>query len=163
MAVALIFYKIACFCWGCCYGVEWEHGMWNQNNGRAEFPVQLVEIACAVIMLVILLLLLHKKGRKTGILYPLFMMMYCGSRFVSEFWRDDYPFTWFGGRMTGYHIQCIVGFVLGAVFMFLTVKWGDRFTAYIDAKNQALLDKHEKKIRAANRKKNPPPKKHKKR
>ena len=150
VAVALVFYKIACFCWGCCYGVESEtFGMLNHKTGRVEFPIQLVEAACAVVMLVILLMLVHKKNLKHGILYPLFMLMYCGSRFISEFWRDDYPAVW--GKLTGYHIQCILGFIEGAIFLFVVLKWGDRITAYFEAKNEAFLEKYSQKIQAKKR------------
>ena len=148
-AMGLICYKIACFCKGCCNGVAWEHGLMNQDTGRKEFPVQLVEIACAVIMFTILMVLIRKKKHKAGMLYPLFMLMYCGSRFISEFWRDDYPNVW--GLLKGYHIQCIIGFVEGAIFLFVVLKWGDRITAYFEEKNQALLDRHAKKIKEKRR------------
>ncbi len=159
VAVALIFYKLACFCWGCCNGVEWEHGMWNDHTGRVEFPVQLVEIACAVVMFVILMVLFKKGNQKPGLLFPIFILMYCGSRFVSEFWRDDYPDIW--GPLKSYHIQCIIGFVEGLILLFIVLKWGERITAWCEAKNKALLDKHAKKI-AAERKPIVHSKKHKK-
>lgn len=139
-AVSLIFYKLACFCQGCCNGVAWEYGMMNHDTGRKEFPIQLVEIVCAVVMLVILIVLLRKKSLRHGMLYPIFMLMYCGSRFISEFWRDDFPAVW--GPLKGYHIQCILGFVEGAIFLFIVLKWGDRITAYFEAKNQAFLDRN---------------------
>ncbi len=130
MAFMLIFFKMACFCDGCCNGVEWENGMWNTKTERMEFPVQLVEIACAAVMFIILMVLLlnKKKQPKPGLAYPLFMLMYCGSRFVSEFWRDDYPDIW--GPLKSYHFQCIIGFVEGLVFLFIVLKWGERSTVY---------------------------------
>lgn len=138
--VALIFYKVACFCFGCCYGIPSESfGMMNHSNNRMEFPVQLVEVACAVIMFVIILLLRRKKDRKPGLLYPLFILMYCGSRFVSEFWRGDYPNVW--GPLNGYHIQCIIGFVEGLIFLFVVLKWGERISKFFESRNQRLIDR----------------------
>lgn len=145
VSVALVFFKIACFCWGCCNGVACEtFGMMNHNTGRVEFPVQLVEAACALIMLVILMVLIRKKNVRQGILYPLFMLMYCGSRFVSEFWRDDYPDI--VGPLKSYHFLCIIGFVEGVVFLVVVLVWGKRIAAYFDTKNQAMLQKHQAKL-----------------
>ncbi len=138
--VALIFYKIACFCWGCCYGVPTEkYGLMNKCTNRVDFPVQLVEVACAVVMFIIILLVRNKKNRTPGLLYPLFMLMYCGSRFISEFWRDDYPDVW--GPLKGYHIQCIVGFVMGLILLAVSLKWGKQLTEYFETKNKNFLER----------------------
>lgn len=149
-ALILSIVKLACYFEGCCYGVTISESapcfvpFYNYSTGNYEVPIQLIETACAVVMFVILLLVRRKKNRKPGLLYPLFMLMYCGSRFISEFWRGDYPAVL--GRLTGYHIQCIIGFVLGAVYLFVTSKWGERITAYFETKNKAFLDKQLKKI-----------------
>lgn len=136
--VTLIFYKIACFCEGCCYGVETEHGLFNHNTGRTEFPVQLIEFACAAVMLTVLLIL-YKKKKRPGTLYPLFMLMYSGGRFCSDFLRDDYPRIL--GKMTGYHIQCLIGIVLGAVFYAVAYRYGERISAFFESRDKAFLDK----------------------
>ncbi|MBE6741958.1 MAG: prolipoprotein diacylglyceryl transferase [Ruminococcaceae bacterium] len=139
-ALVLIFYKIACYCFGCCFGVETEKfGMYNACTERVEFPVQLVEIICAVIMFIVLLVVRHKKNHKPGILFPLFMLMYCGSRFISEFWRDDYPTVL--GQLKGYHIQCIVGFVEGLILLFVVLKFGERITEFYAGKRQRVLER----------------------
>ena len=138
--VALIFYKIACFCWGCCYGVPSEtFGMMNHSHNRMEFPVQLVELACAVIMFIVILSVQRKKDRTPGLLYPLFIIMYCGSRFVSEFWRGDYPAVF--GPLKGYHIQCLVGLVEGIIFLVVVLKCGKKITEFFDSKNQGFIDR----------------------
>ena len=143
--VALIFYKLSCFFWGCCYGVEWAHGMYNHNTDRREFPVQLVELGCAVVMFVILMILAKRKKKHDGTLYPLFMIMYSGSRFISEFWRGDYPAVL--GKMTGYHISCIVGLVEGVICLFVILRWGDRITAFFEGKYDAILKRYQKKYK----------------
>ena len=140
ISLALIFFKLACACCGCCYGVPSEKfGIMNHYNERMEFPVQLVELGCAVIMFVIILLVRRKKDKTPGILYPMFMLMYCGSRFVSEFWRGDYPEVW--GPLKGYHIQCIIGFVEGLIFLFVALKWGRRITERFQTKRQTILER----------------------
>ena len=142
----LICFKFSCFCNGCCYGIECASSpFYNYSNERYELPIQLIEMGCAVIMYIIILLLRRKKHRVPGVLYPVFMLMYCGSRFISEFWRDDYPAIW--GRMTGYHIQCIIGFVLGAIYLFIVLKWGERISEYFEKKNKAFLDRQIAKIK----------------
>lgn len=149
MATALIFFKIACFCAGCCYGVEWSGGLYNEDTERVELPIQLIEVACAVIMFVILMVLAKKKKRRHGTLYPLFILMYCGSRFVSEFWRDDYPDVW--GPLKAYHIQCIIGFVEGAVMMAVVLIWGEKITAFFEGKSSALVKRFEERYAKAGR------------
>ncbi len=150
VAVSLVCFKIACFCDGCCNGIAMAGGIMNHNTGRKELPIQLVECACAVVMLVILIILIRKKERKKGLLYPLFILMYCGSRFVSEFWRDDFPNVW--GPLKGYHIQCIIGFAEGLVLLAVVLIWGERIAAFFDRRNQAFLEKHAKKQQARSKK-----------
>lgn len=143
--VALIFYKLSCFFWGCCNGIEWEKGLYNYRNERYEVPIQLVEIACAIIMFIIIMKLVKKERPHQGTLYPLFMMMYCGSRFVSEFWRGDYPTVFW--RLTGNHFACIAGFLEGALFMAVFALYGDRITAFFEEKNNAVLVKYQRKYK----------------
>ncbi len=141
MSLALIVFKIACFCEGCCYGVPSDKcAMFNHITERMEFPVQLVELGCAVIMFIIILIVRRKKDRKPGILYPLFMLMYCSSRFVSEFWRGDYPDII--GPLKGYHIQCIIGFIEGLILLIFVLKNGERITETFRAKKEAVLERY---------------------
>ena len=156
--VILIIVKLACYFQGCCNGVElsgpgpFPAFCYNQNQAQYQVPVQLIEMACAVVMLIVLILVGRRKNRKTGLLYPLFMLMYCGSRFISEFWRGDYPAVW--GRLTGYHIQCIIGFVLGAVYLVAVLIWGERITAFFETRNKAWLDGKLGALKTKKRKKN---------
>ena len=152
--IGLIFFKIACFCCGCCYGYECASPFYNQTNQRYEMPVQLIELACAILMFAIILIM-RKRRHKPGLLYATFMLMYCGTRFCSEFLRDDFPPVL--GRMNGYHIQLIIGFLLGAISLLIVLKFSDRITAYFESKNLAFLDlqleklKEREQIRRKNR------------
>lgn len=154
ISLALILFKIACACAGCCYGIPSQtFGIMNHSNGMNEkqVPIQLIEAFCALVMFVIILLIRRKKDRTSGLLYPIFMLMYCGSRFVSEFWRGDFPAVW--GPLKGYHIQCIVGFVEGLIFLFVVLKWGERITEYYRLKRESILAKYQEKAKAKSKKK----------
>lgn len=135
---SLICFKIACSFAGCCHGVVYNGRFYNEGCQEYQVPVQLIELACAVVMFAIILLLI-KNNKMQGKVFPLFMMMYCGSRFVSEFWRGDYPAVY--GRMTGYHIQCIIGFALGLIYMIIAVVFGKKLDAFFQNKNDAFAKK----------------------
>lgn len=145
---SLIFFKIACYCEGCCYGIEYGSVFYNHANARYELPVQLIEAASALVI-VIVLGILYKRNKKSGLLFPLFMILYCGTRFVSEFWRDDFPVVL--GGLKAYHIQCILGFVLGAAYLAVVLVWGDRILAYFEKKNKAFAEKNLAKLSAKKR------------
>ena len=40
--LALIFTKLACFGSGCCHGVFWEYGLYNETYSRLEFPRRII-------------------------------------------------------------------------------------------------------------------------
>lgn len=152
---ALIFYKLACVFEGCCYGIEWNNSpYYNQKHERYEMPVALIEMACAIVIFVIIMGVRRRK-KTAGVIYPLFMLLYCGSRFCSEFLRDDYPAVW--GVLKGYQIALIIGFVLGVIYMIIVMKYSERITNYFETKNKAFLEEqlkiYEKKHKPRKRKK----------
>ncbi len=91
-------------------------------------------------------MLMRKRKKTAGVIYPLFMLLYCGSRFCSEFLRDDYPPVL--GRLNGYHIQLIIGFILGVIYMIVVMKYSARITEYFETKNRAFLDKELEKYKS---------------
>lgn len=86
--------KLSCFCGGCCYGLPWEWGLYNHSTHRNEFPIQLLE---AAVYVVLLLLLSRYKGRD-GQRFALFLAGYAAVRFGVQFFRGDVavfaPFHW---------------------------------------------------------------------
>ncbi|MBR1731718.1 MAG: prolipoprotein diacylglyceryl transferase, partial [Ruminococcus sp.] len=88
------FGRIGCFLEGCCYGVEWEHGVvYNYSvvssaNHVHRFPVQLVE-AVLNLMLFFLLLYLYNKGKAKHKVLVLYLLIYPTYRFILEFFRGD--------------------------------------------------------------------------
>ena len=90
--LALIVLKIACFCRGCCRGIESSSGLYNHSSNLVEFPVQLVEAGCALFIFAILMLL--RKKIKEGTFFPLYLIIYSTMRFFSEFLRCEPDIIW---------------------------------------------------------------------
>jgi len=88
------FGRMGCFLSGCCYGVQWEHGIVYRHspaesaNGVPRFPVQLAE---AVLNLLLFLLLRHllKKEKAKNKLLAVYFSVYPVYRFALEFLRGD--------------------------------------------------------------------------
>lgn len=89
------FGRVGCFFAGCCYGIEWEHGIEGRvlSAGVREhigrFPVQLLEALCLLILFSLLLFLLFKGGKFEGKLMPIYLSSYAVLRFSLEFLRGD--------------------------------------------------------------------------
>ncbi len=88
------FGRVGCFFAGCCYGIEWKHGIDGRvlPSGASEhifrFPVQLLEAFCLLILFSVLLIFLLK-GKFTGKLMVLYLSAYAVLRFFLEFLRGD--------------------------------------------------------------------------
>ncbi|MCQ2462042.1 MAG: prolipoprotein diacylglyceryl transferase [Clostridia bacterium] len=124
---SLIPIKIACFCAGCCNGMEWEHGLYYVSEDKVMFPSQLVETALA--LLIFLFLLFYRKKAKKGTVYPVFVICYSATRFASEFFRIEPDVFFF---LKTYHILCIIGVALGIAEYLLAVKYIDRIEMMFD-------------------------------
>ena len=141
----LILVKIACYCAGCCYGIELPSSpFFNQTNHRHELPIQLIEVAIAVVMFVVLSFM-RKKRKRAGFMFPAFIVMYCATRFVFEFWRDDYPRTYSG--MNGNQLMSLIGLALGVIYLIVVFVWGARITAFFDTRNKAYAEKKLQEIK----------------
>lgn len=118
--------RIGCFLGGCCYGVEWEHGITFKNslveqaNGVPRVPVQLFEAAYDILLFAALLILINK-NRLKGKLLALYLLLYAVGRFTLEFWRgDDYR-----GHLLGLSTSQIIAvlmFVGSGVFLIIKSK-----------------------------------------
>ena len=107
------FGRIGCFLEGCCYGVEWEHGVvYNYSvvssaNHVHRFPVQLVE-AILNLMLFFLLLYLYKKGKARHKILAIYLLVYPTYRFILEFFRGDEYRGFVGPLSTSQFISLIL-------------------------------------------------------
>lgn len=95
--------RVGCFLGGCCYGIEWEHGVTFTNslvesaNGVPRVPVQLFEAGFEILLFLALWILLSKTDKLKGSLLPLYLLIYPVGRFLLEFLRgDDYRGFIFG-------------------------------------------------------------------
>ena len=87
--------KIACCFAGCCFGFPMEHGLWNPVFQQTLFPVQLLEGLVALIVCVLCVLYAHRtRFRADGRVYPLFLILFGGTRFFLEFLRLNLKLFW---------------------------------------------------------------------
>lgn len=89
VSVMLAIVKVNCMVKGCCLG---RMICFTELGEYIFFPSREVEMAAALILAAILLLLMRKDSRK-GTIYPLFMILYGTTRFVLNFFRDTQPFV----------------------------------------------------------------------
>ena len=74
--------KIGCFLAGCCEGILLEGG---------RVPIQLIESGVSLLIL-IALLIVEIRCSDLSILFPLYMMLYAGTRFPLEYFRNSEKF-----------------------------------------------------------------------
>lgn len=135
LPIALFFDKIGCYCAGCCRGIYWVGGPRNERyDFQEQFPVQLVEAGLAAAIFIILFIY-SKKNKKAGTVFPIYMILYTSTRFFSEFYRAEENVL---GPLKVYHILCIIGLVLGIIYLVLSLKFGDKITAYYDKKHAPI-------------------------
>ncbi len=127
--VFLFFVKIACFCQGCCWGIPWEYGPYNYHRDHPghQVPVQAIEAFWAVAIFIFLLW--YRKKAKCGTMYPMYMILYCATRFCSEFFRREENVVWI---FKTYHLLCIAGFVIGLILFFFMRKYGEKLSDFFD-------------------------------
>lgn len=130
MPVFLFFVKFACFLTGCCWGIPWEHGMYNAHpyHHGNQVPVQLIEAVLGLVILVFLLL--YKKRAKPGTMYPMYLIVYCVTRFFSEFTKADYPNVL--GPLKMYHLLCIAGVFVGLLLFVVLRLYGESIYTFFE-------------------------------
>ncbi len=88
------FGRIGCFLGGCCYGVEWEHGITYTRsldaaaNGVPRLPIQLIESGFNLLLFA-MLAFFFVKGIQRGRLMLIYLMTYAAARYVFECFRGD--------------------------------------------------------------------------
>lgn len=107
------FMKIGCFCGGCCNGLPFAYGFYNQSTMKTEFPIQLVEGAVYLLLLCGLVRYQGRPGRR----YFWFLIGYAAMRFVVQFFRADRP------AFSLFHWMSFLFLVLGIVALLLEFVW----------------------------------------
>lgn len=88
------FGRVGCFFSGCCYGMEWEHGisfthsLVPEADGVPRLPVQLMEAAFLLLLYALLRTLRRRAALRGGLIF-LYALCYGCFRFVLEFFRGD--------------------------------------------------------------------------
>ena len=113
--LALAISKIACLFGDCCGGAQCTF------LGGREFPSQLVESLLAALIFAVLLC--YRKEMKTGTVFPWYMILYSGTRFFSEFFREEENVL---GIFKIYHILCMGGVLLGVAALYFLLREYDR-------------------------------------
>ncbi len=119
--------KIACAGSGCCHGMAWSNGVMNYKWARCEVPIQLIESAVA--FLIFIFLLCYERKAKPGTMYPLYMILVSGTRFLTEFLRGE-DNLW--GPFKKYHLFCFIGVIYGVFLLVVALKFGNKFTKLFD-------------------------------
>ncbi len=116
------FGRIGCFLGGCCYGVEWEHGVTFTNslvesaNGVPRVPVQLFESGFEFALGIALWIMLSRK-KLYGRLLCVYLLVYPVGRFIVEFWRGDEYRGFLFGLSTSQLIS--IGFFVGTIIFLI--------------------------------------------
>ena len=156
--LSLIFIKLACFCEGCCSGIESLHfSMYNHYTKHMEVPVQLIEAGWGLLLFVILFAI--RKKVKPGTLYPLYTILYSATRFFSEFLRHEDNIL---GPLKKYHLLCIVGIIIGIIQYIVVTKYGEQIRAFIQPGCIDLIAKLKEKLAKQKKAKQKAKKKNKK-
>ena len=124
--ISLFIVRIACFCNGCCWGVEWEYGLYNHSPyhpGR-QVPVQAIE--AFFVMAIFIFLLIYRKKAKPGTIFPLYMILYSATRFPIEFFSAASEKVY--GSFNAYHFLCIAGVVYGFIMLLIVRLFGEKIS-----------------------------------
>lgn len=155
-AVALVFLKLACFCQGCCRGIEIDNGMYNYETGLVEFPIQLLESGVAL-LIAIALIIYRKKTKHVGTVLPMYLILYGITRFFLQYLRVGYPPIFIG--LDVYQLFSIGAIILGIIEWILVVKLapkskflmeGVKYKPIEDFCNGIPFPKKEKKVADGN-------------
>ena len=139
-AISLVFFKLACHFCGCCEGKEWKYGFYNVAVEQYTFPSQLLEMAVALVLFFVLLRMI-RKPHIPGTIFPVYMLLYSGTRFFTEFTRAG-DFIYFG--LCAYQIQCLLGIWIGGTWLLIAREYGRKWSDAFDRKQEAYIQKKQK-------------------
>lgn len=132
----LIFIKLSCYCTGCCWGIPWEYGPYNYHPDHPgnQVPVQLIEAIWG--LLIFLFFLWYRKRAKTGNMFPMYLILYSATRFLSEFFRHEENVL---GPFKMYHILCMIAIVYGIFHLIFLHFYRDTINDFFE-KAHGILD-----------------------
>ena len=142
IALGLVFGRIGCWLSGCCFG-HLSHGplgvvfpkhspAWDRHvdldliNRVAQtslpvIPTQLIHVVSNFLIFVFCFVMFKRWRKFDGVVFWTFMILYAVSRFIIEYFRDDYRGVWLGGTLSTSQIIAIPA-VIAAVIMLVILK-----------------------------------------
>lgn len=118
--------RIGCLCAGCCHGkpttMPW--AIYSNELNAMVHPTQIYSMAGEIITLIILWLL-WKKAEYRKYLFPLYALFLSIHRFITGFYRGDYPGPELFPGLRIYQSICIFLFVI-SLAVILLLKWKKR-------------------------------------
>lgn len=111
-------FGIGCFLSGCCYGIEYIHGLDFKYSpapgcaGVLRFPVQLLEASFNLILFMTLFILYNKERISGKNTFKLYLILYAIIRFFIEFLRGDYYRGFVGLLSISQFISLIIIFII---------------------------------------------------
>ena len=112
--------KMGCATAGCCAGIEWESGVYNESIGANVLPIQPIEATVMFIIVATVLIYIYKaKNCIPGTIYPITSMIYTFFRFFVEFFRyyeyEEQRHIIFG--MTLWQFCCVLMFTISLIWV----------------------------------------------
>ena len=107
-------FKWNCYQKGCCGG----KAIWFTDGVPTHFPSQLAEMAVAF-LLVIILLIIERKPKFKGLVFPMLLVLYGSARYVLNFYRwEQQPFLL---GMTAGNFWALIAVCIGTAWIFVSM------------------------------------------
>ncbi len=124
VSIMLFIMKLWCLKEGCCGG-----RLLKISNFWFEFPSQIVEGINGLVLMTVILIIGHKM-RYRGKLYPLLMIMYGVTRFILNFFRQEYA-DHIGLLPPNGTIWSILSIIIGIVWIIGINKWRQKHLSFL--------------------------------
>ena len=106
---------LGCIFSGCCHGFPSNIGIYSNVAKTICFPIQPIESITNIIIGIVLFVMAKRKIQQ-GRLYSWFMVLFGGTRFVFEFFRDNQKIIW-GISDLAFH--ALASFLIGLIALIL--------------------------------------------
>jgi len=109
---------LGCIFPGCCHGYPAAWGLYSNDAGTVCFPIQPIEAVSSLLVAAVLLVML-KKGIQRGKLYAWYLVLFGGTRFVWEFFRDNEKIL---GNLSELALHALAALLVGLAAL-AAMKW----------------------------------------
>lgn len=117
----LAFYRIGCFCSGCCGGIPWEYGL-EFPDGIRYFPAQIVEVVFDLGIYFTIIRFSKSNRLIPGGEYASLLILYGCLRFILEFFRERNNII---GSFSDSHFIALALCLSGVLFFLIKKKNAD--------------------------------------